>query len=142
MTARQHRLVILLCCIVGSLLVSLALQNIPPSLGWHAAYAQGAPDPLADPAASLSLFAKLYHSGAYLCLGIVVVFAGLRWASNHITWLEAPNRAHYVTAALAGLALIALPASQGTTPNLSMIVSAVGMTLATFAPGLTSKQGS
>lgn len=93
------------------------------------------PDPVADPGAALSMAQKLYHSGAWLCLGIVVVFVLLDYLSKHVGWLKAPNRAHYVAIALAGLATLAVPASQGTTPNLQMIIAALGASFALVMPG-------
>lgn len=85
----------------------------------------------------ISAIDTLYHSGAWLCLAIFGVFFALRFLSTHVAWLEAPNRAHYVTAVLAGLALIAVPASQGTTPNLSTIVMAVVTVGALWSQGVT-----
>lgn len=151
MTARQHRTIIFLLCIAVALCISFALSSIPRQLGMSAAHAQAfdtgsgsalvapsIPDPVTSPIEALSSVDKLYHSGAYLLLGIVLVFMGLRWASQHVAWLEVPNRAHYVTALLAGLALVAVPASQGATPNLSMIVVAIGTVISLCAPGAKS----
>jgi hypothetical protein len=81
---------------------------------------------------------KLYHSGAWLCLAILVAFYALRFASTRISWLEAPGRAHYVTAILAVLAVIVVPASQGTTPNVGMIVAAITGNILLFLPGATA----
>ncbi len=81
-------------------------------------------DPVAAPADALSLVEKLYHSGAWFCLGIVAAFMALRWASQHVDWLEEDHRAVYVSAALGGLAVLIVPATQGATPNVSMILSA------------------
>ena len=78
----------------------------------------------------------LYHSGAFLCLGIVAAYLLLRWGSTHWAWLEVPGRAHYISAVLAGLALLIVPASQGTTPNASMVVAAIGTVVALFLRGV------
>jgi len=78
-------------------------------------------DPTLDP----SVLEKLYHSGAWLCLGILVVFFGLRAAKSRIAWLQEDHRAVWVSAILGGLALLAVPAMNGTTPNLSMIIGAL-----------------
>lgn len=78
---------------------------------------------------------SLYHSGAFLCTGIVAVYLLLRWGSTRIAWLEVPNRAHYVTAFLAGLALVLPPAVQGQTPSASMIAAAIGTIVALLLPG-------
>lgn len=91
------------------------------------------PDPSTD------ILAKLYSSGAYLPLAIVVAFLGVTWASKHIAWLQAPNRVHYVSAAIAGLAILVGPAMNGTTPNLSMIAAAIGTVVALVLPGATPK---
>lgn len=87
------------------------------------------PDP------DISTLDKLYHSGAWLCLAIVVAYLLLRFASAHVAWLQVPGRAHYVTAILAGGALIVVPAAQGTTPNISMIVAAFSAAIALFLRG-------
>jgi hypothetical protein len=88
---------------------------------------------MTDP--GLSTIETLYRSGAWLCLGIVAVFLALRYASAHVGWLKVPARAHYVAIALAALAVVAVPAAQGTTPNMQMIMSALGAGLALVLPG-------
>lgn len=94
---------------------------------------------MTDPALDPSVLEKLYHSGAYLPLAIVVAFLGVTWASKHIAWLQAPNRVHYVSAAIAGLAILVGPATQGTTPNISMLIAALGTVVALVLPGATPK---
>ena len=93
------------------------------------------PDPATDPTAAISTLSHLYSTGAFFCLGIVVVYLALRYASTHVAWLEAPGRAHWVTVALAVLAVFAIPAAQGTTPNVSMLGSAAATLLALLLPG-------
>ena len=78
-------------------------------------------DPTLDP----SVFDKLYHSGAWICIAILVLFFALRFASTSWAWLRDDHRAVWVSAILGGLALLVVPASQGTTPNLSMIIGAI-----------------
>jgi hypothetical protein len=78
-----------------------------------------------DPALDPSVLEKLYHSGAWLCLAILVVFFALRAAKTRIAWLKEDHRAVWVSAILGGLALLVVPATQGTTPNLSMLIAAL-----------------
>jgi hypothetical protein len=78
----------------------------------------------------------LYQHGALIPAGILALYLGLKWASTRIAFLEAPNRAHWIAVVLGGLAVLAVPASQGTTPNLSMIIGAVVTALSLLAPGL------
>jgi len=75
-----------------------------------------------DPTTTIN---HLYSTGAWFCLAIVLAFFALRWASTHVAWLEEDHHAVYVSAALGGLTLLVVPAAQGTTPNMSMILSAV-----------------
>lgn len=89
-------------------------------------------------APSTDILAKLYSSGAYLPLGIVLVFLGVTWGSRHLSWLQVPNRAHYVSATIAGLAILVGPATQGTTPNVSMLLAAIGTVIALILPGAPS----
>lgn len=96
------------------------------------------PDPTVDPTATVSLLSHLYSTGALFCLGVVAVYIALKYASKHVAWLEVPGRAHYVTVALAVLAVFALPASQGTTPNTSMLMVAFGTAMSLLLPGATS----
>lgn len=85
---------------------------------------------------------KLYSSGAFLALGVFLVWKALDWGSKHVAWLQAPGRAHYVTVAVAIAATFGLPASQGTTPNMSMLFAAVGAAAALLAPGVKSSGSS
>lgn len=77
------------------------------------------PDP------DISTLDKLYHSGAWVPLGILLVFLGLRAAKSRVIWLQEDHRAVWVSAILGGLATLIVPATQGTTPNLAMIIGAV-----------------
>jgi hypothetical protein len=93
------------------------------------------PDPVTDPTATVSLLSHLYSTGAFFCLGVVVLYLALKYASKHVAWLEVPGRAHYVTVAIAVLAVFAVPASQGTTPNTSMLMVAFGTAMSLLLPG-------
>lgn len=84
------------------------------------------PDPIAAPSETLSMLTKLYKSGAWLGLSILVAFFALTIASKKVAWLKHGRRAVYCSAALGGLALLTVPATQGTTPNISMLVAAFG----------------
>jgi hypothetical protein len=99
------------------------------------AFAQAVPDPTTDPTATVSLLSHLYSTGAFFCLGIVGVFIALRYASTHVALLEKPGVAHYVTVILAVLAVFAIPAARGTTPNASMLIIAASTALTLLLPG-------
>lgn len=88
---------------------------------------------MTDP--SPTVLVSLYHSGAFLCLGIVAAYLALKYASTHWAWLEVPGRAHYVTVALAAAATVIVPISQGTSPNAQMIFVALGTVTALLLPG-------
>jgi hypothetical protein len=83
------------------------------------------PDPVTDPSGSLSLAEKLYHSGAWFCLGILVLAFGLREASAHVKALQSGKTAVYVAALLGALGVLLIPVSQGTTPNLQQVFGAL-----------------
>lgn len=106
--------VIAICCGIAALVL----------LATHFAYAQAVPDPIANPVAALGTLQKLYASGAFVDVGILVAFFGLSFASSRIAWLQTDHRAVYVSAILGGLTLLVAPAAQGTTPNLQMLVGA------------------
>lgn len=89
-----------------------------------------------DPNSAVSVFSALYHSGAYVCMGIVAVYLALKLLSTRVAWLEVPNRAHYVTAAIGVLALFAAPAAAGTAPSLAMIMTAFPAIIALVLPGI------
>jgi hypothetical protein len=82
------------------------------------------PDPLAAPVESVSMLTKLYKSGAWIGLGILIAFFALSIAAKKVAWLKEGKRAVYCSAALGGLALLAVPASQGSTPNAAMFLAA------------------
>lgn len=88
------------------------------------------PDPTADPMSTLSMWTKLYKSGAFFALGIVVLFSVLYVADKQIAWLREGKRGVYVAAILGGLAMIFVPVSQGTTPTLAMFLTVVSTAIA------------
>lgn len=85
----------------------------------------------------------LYHSGAYLCLGILAVYFALKYLSTSDgkigTWLKVPGRAHYVTAAIGVIGLFVGPLSQGTTPNAMMFFTSLPAIFALLLPGAPKK---
>jgi hypothetical protein len=88
---------------------------------------------------------SLYHSGAYACLAILVLFLGLRWGSKNVSWLaklDSPGRPHYVAAGLGALALIVPSAVQGQIPSLGMLLAAASTAYALILPGAPVKIGS
>jgi hypothetical protein len=80
---------------------------------------------------------SLYQHGALIPACILALYLGLKWGSTRFAWLEAPNRAHCIAIVLGGLAVLAVPASQGTTPNASMLLVAIVTALSLLAPGLS-----
>jgi hypothetical protein len=82
-------------------------------------------DPSSDPSATLSMWVKLYKSGAFFALGIVVLFGILYVLDEKIAWLREGKRGVYLAAALGGLAVVFVPASQGSTPTLAMFMTAL-----------------
>lgn len=85
---------------------------------------------LTSPSEDLSTISKLYHSGSFFSLTIVVLFVGLGIADAKIAWLRQGRRGAYIAAGLGGLAMLATPAVQGTTPNMQMIMSALATAFA------------
>jgi hypothetical protein len=84
------------------------------------------PTTLPDP--NVSTLDKLYSSGAFFCLGILVLFFVVRYLTKHWAWLREGQRHVWAVAFLGGLATLVVPATQGTTPNASMLV-AVAITI-------------
>jgi hypothetical protein len=84
------------------------------------------PTTLPDP--NVSTLDKLYSSGAFFCLGILALFFVVRYLTKHWAWLREGQRHVWAVAFLGGLATLVVPASQGSTPNTSMLV-AVAITI-------------
>lgn len=84
------------------------------------------------PAESASEVTTLWKAGSFASAIILALFVLLSWASKHFEWLEQGKRAAYTATALTFLTLLVEPASRGTTPTLSMIMSAAGGALLFF----------
>lgn len=107
------------------LLVCLALLFIVFGLP-AIAFAQGALPDATDPAASGSFVWRLYKAGHLVPAIIVGCYFALAFAEKRIAWLRTGARKVYVAAALAGLTMIAERVASGTTPNVGMILGALG----------------
>jgi hypothetical protein len=77
----------------------------------------------------------LYQGGAWIPAVILTIYFLMRWASTRFAWLEAPGRAHYVTAVLSVLAVLAPSLAQGTLPTLAQVVGAVAGNMLLFLQG-------
>jgi hypothetical protein len=80
---------------------------------------------------------SLYQHGALLPAGILTVYLLLRWGVGNVPWLKEPKHAHYATAIVAGLAVLAAPAAAGTTPDLNHVISAVLAIAMLMMPGVS-----
>lgn len=118
--ARVH--VVAIAALVGSLLILAYLAGI--------AWAQAEGPVPTDPAEAGSLVYHLWKGGAIVPAILVGLFAAVSLAARKIAWLREGKRAVWAAAAVAGLAILAEPASRGTTPNLSMLISAIGAVVA------------
>lgn len=87
-------------------------------------------DPTADPAATMSMLSKLYHSGSFFALGIVLLFGIAYFLDEKIAWLRRGKRGVYLAAAIGGVATCVGPAINGTTPNTAMIVTVISTCVA------------
>jgi len=88
------------------------------------------PDPATDPLGDASAAYKLYKSGAYIAAVIVLAYLLLSVASKNIAWLQQGKRAAYVAAAIGFLSACIPAAAQGQTPNLAMLLTALGAAIA------------
>jgi hypothetical protein len=95
-------------------------------------YLQPLPDVLEQPEETASVITTLWRNGQIPQALIVLAFVVLSIASRKVPWLAEEHRGIYIAAALGGLGMLAEAASRGTTPNASMIMSAliVSLTLA------------
>lgn len=93
------------------------------------AFAQGPlPDAAtASPADQGSFVWGLYKAGHLVPAIIVGAFFGLALAEKRIAWLRAGYRKLFVACALATLGMLAERVASGTTPNLKMVMGAVGV---------------
>ncbi len=87
------------------------------------------PDPVADPEGAIAALTKLYKDGALTPFFILLGFFALVYAERKITWLRTGYRKVVVASLLYGLGMIVERAITGTTPNLSMLVGALGASL-------------
>jgi hypothetical protein len=74
------------------------------------------------PDVNVSVLEKLYSSGAFFCLGILVLFFVFRYLTKHWHYLRDGQRHVWAVALVGGLATLVVPATQGATPNTNMIV--------------------
>lgn len=101
-----------------------------------------APDPIGHPVETLSTLEKLYKSGNIFALVIVVLFCGLAVAVKEDSWFREGKRAAYFAGALGVLAVLAVPAAQGNTPNLQMFLTALIPAIALLLPNALKKASS
>ena len=129
------RLIVALCLAMLVVVPVVAYADDPVVAADHAAGSAASapaaapaavPDPLDSPIESASLLSKLYKSGAWVGMAILVAFFGLSIASKKVKWLKEGKRAVYSAAALGALAMLSVPASQGNTPTVGMVVAALG----------------
>lgn len=95
-----------------------------------AAAAPTVPDPNEAPGESASLLYKLYKAGQLVPAIILLVFFGLKVLEKRIEWLRTGWRKLGVAALMGGLAMLIERAASETTPNLSMLLGAIGAAIA------------
>lgn len=88
---------------------------------------QALPDPVESPSESAGLLYRLYKAGQLLPAIIVAAFFLLKLLEKWIAWFRVGWRKLAVTAALAGLGMLAERAASGTSPNLMMWMGALGV---------------
>ena len=93
------------------------------------------PDPVEQPAEAAGVMWTLYKSGHLVPALIFLAFFVLAWLRKWIAWLRTGWRAVGVAAVLGALAMLAERAVEGTTPNLTMIVGAIGVAIAMIING-------
>jgi hypothetical protein len=93
------------------------------------------PDPQASPVESASLLWRLYKAGHLIPALVLLAFFGLTLAQRRVAWLRTGYRKLVVASALAGLAMLAERAAEGTTPSLPMLMGAFGVALALYTRG-------
>lgn len=87
------------------------------------------PDPVEDPGGAIAALTKLYKDGALTAFFILLGFFALVYAERKIEWLRTGYRKVVVASVLYGLGMIVERAITGTTPNLSMLIGAIGAAL-------------
>ena len=107
-----------------------AAPSESPSTTEQPAPAATVPDPIEQPAESVSILWQLYKAGHLIPMLIFAAFFVLAWLRKWIAWLRTGWRTLGVAAVLGALAMLAERAVEGTTPNLTMIVGAIGVALA------------
>ena len=93
------------------------------------------PNPAEAPIESASLVVKLYKAGHLIPALIVLAFFGLMLAQRWISWLRTGYRKLAVSSVLGGLVMIAERAAAGTSPNLMMLMGAIGAAFALYVKG-------
>lgn len=110
----------------GSAILAPAL----PDAGSASAPASSLPDPTTvDPVEAGSFTWRLYKAGHLVPALIVALFFALAIAQRRIAWLRAGYRKVAVASLLAGLGMLAERVASGTTPNLLMMMGALGAAL-------------
>jgi hypothetical protein len=84
------------------------------------------PDPGDQPKESASLVYKLYKAGHLVPALIVAAFFVLALLQRRVAWLRTGYRKVAVAALLGGLGMLAERVASGTTPNLMMLMGALG----------------
>lgn len=76
-----------------------------------------------------SLIWSLYKAGHLIPAIIVAAFLGLKFLEGKIAWLRVGYRKLAVVSVLAGLGMLIESAARGTTPNIAMLMGALGAAL-------------
>lgn len=87
------------------------------------------PDPAEQPAEAASLVYRLYKAGHLVPAIILFSFFLLTLLQRWIAWLRTGWRRLAVSATLAGLGMLVERAIEGTTPNMYMLMGALGVAL-------------
>ena len=117
--------------------IVLALAILAALCGIALADGSGATLPnVADaPADSASFLWKLYKAGHLVPAIVVALFFALTLAQKWIAWLRTGYRKLAIASALAGLGMLAERVADGTTPNLTMLMGAIGVAFAMYVKG-------
>lgn len=93
------------------------------------------PDPVEQPAEAAGLLYRLYKAGHLVPAIIVALFLVLTLLQRWVTWLRTGWRRLVVTAILGGSLMLVERAAEGTTPNLLMVMGAIGSILTLYMRG-------